>query len=135
MATDIIDTALHAATIPTGYAGPGTVVGNCYGSAGVCEMESVYFTSTGNATQINLGFRPTSVKVVNTTDGITWEWIRGMPVANTIKSIFGGAVATDTGSAINPTEPSGVGGGGNWILTLSATLCGTSKAISVLVLG
>lgn len=133
---DVIDTSLHTTSIPTGYTGLGTVVGNAYTSAGVVEMTSVFFTSTGAATDVLIGYRPTSVKVVNETDSITWEWIRGMAVANSLKTVLSGPTLTlDTGSAINPTEPGGVGSGGNWKLTLSATLCGTSKAIRVLVLG
>jgi hypothetical protein len=133
---DVIDTSLHTTSIPTGYTGLATVVGNALTAAGVAEMASVFFTSTGAATDVLLGFRPTAVKVVNSTDSITWEWIRGMAVANSLKTVLSGPTLTlDTGSAINPTEPAGTGGGGNWKLTLSATLCGTSKAISVIVFG
>ncbi len=74
MTTDIIDTSLHVATIPSTYTGPGTVVGNINSAGGVVSDLSGYFTSTGNATEIRIGFRPRWVKVINDTDSIIWEW-------------------------------------------------------------
>lgn len=135
MTIDVIDTSLHSATIPTTYTGPGTVVGNAYTSGGVTEMASVYFTSDGNATTVLLGFRPVYIKVYNLTDGLIWEWMRNMPAADSIKTTMSApTIALDTGSAINPTELA-VSGGGNWQAALSATLCGTSKALYMLAFG
>jgi hypothetical protein len=128
MTTDIIDSSLHTATIPATYTGPGTVVGNCSSAGGVDSDLSGYFTSDGNATQINLGARPRSIKIVNDTDGITWEWMRGMAATHSIKTTFSGpTIALDTGTAIAVTEAAT--GSGNWTVTLSATLCATSKLI------
>jgi hypothetical protein len=126
MTTDVIDISLHTSTIPTTYTGPGTVVGNTVSSAGVDNEVSGHFTSTGNATQIDLGFRPLEVTVFNETDGLEWEWKYGMAATHTIKTTFTGPViATDTTSAITVTD----GGSGNWTVLFSAALCGTSKNI------
>lgn len=128
MATDIIDTSLHIATIPANYTGPGTVVGNCSGAGGTISDVSIFFTSTGNATQVNLGFRPKKVEIINDTDSIKWEWMRGLAATHSVKTTFSGpTVAMDTGTAISVTEAAV--GSGNWNVTLSATLCGTSKLI------
>ena len=133
MATDIIDTSLHTTSFPPGYTGPGTLIGNPVsdgpdnGGQGVAG----YFTSDGNAVQINVGFLATEVEIVNTTDGITWKWQRGMPAANSVKFVLGGSLAgtQDTGSAITVTGSVSDGSGGNGNVTLSATVTGTAKNI------
>lgn len=128
MTIDIIDTSLHVATIPATYTGPGTVVGNTSGAGGTISDVSGFFTSTGNVTQLNLGFRPKKIEVVNDTDNITWVWMRGMAATHSIKTTFSGpTIAMDTGTAISVTEAAT--GSGNWNVSLSATLCGTSKSI------
>lgn len=132
MTTDIIDPSFHLSAFPSGnlYTGPGTVVGNTIQSGGDETDVHGYFTSTGNATQINIGFRPMRIKVVNTTDNIQWEWLYGFPATNSQKTVAAGTVTQDTGSAIVPTDQAGLTNiEGNWIATLSATLCGTSKNI------
>lgn len=125
MTTDVIDAGVY--TRPTSYTGPGTVDGHCLVGGGVDDHITGYFTSTGNATQINAGFRPRSVKVVNTTDAITWAWQHGMPDADSVKIVLGGSLAgtLDTGAAITVATS----GGGNYTVTFSTTLCGTSKNI------
>jgi hypothetical protein len=130
MATDIIDPSMHLSAFPSTYIGPGTVVGNCVQSGGDETDLHGYFTSDGNATQINIGFRPMRIRVTNTTDVILWDWMYGFPATDTIKTVSGGTVTLDTGSAIVSTEQAGLTNiAGNWITTLSATLCGTSKNI------
>lgn len=132
MTTNIIDPSLHASTFPSAYTGPGTLIGNPIQSGGVVEMTQGFFTSNGNATQINVGFQALEVEVVNTTDGLCWEWQYGMPIANSIKITLGTVAAVqDTSSQITvATDKNGVG-----TVTLGATLCGTSKNISYKVRG
>jgi hypothetical protein len=130
MSTDIIDPSLHTTTIPTTYTGPGTLIGNPRQSGGLdCNVYG-YFTSDGNAVQINVGFRPLEVHLDNMTDGIEWDWFYGYAATDTIKTVLGGSLsrAIDTTSAIVPSEPA-PSGGGNWIVTLSAAAVGTSKLI------
>lgn len=133
MATSIIDTAFHGTSFPTGYTGPGTLIGNPINSPEASSQAvSGKFTSNGNAVQINTGFVATSVEIVNITDGITWSWQYGMPAANSIKTTLGGSLASvqDTGSAITTSGSITDGTGGIGTVTLSATLCGTAKNIT-----
>lgn len=128
MTIDVIDTSLHVASIPTGYTGPGTVVGNASGAGGTISDVSVFFTSTGNVTDVLIGFRPKKIEIINDTDSIKWEWMRGMAATHSVKTTFSGpTVAMDTTTAISVTEAAT--GSGNWKVTLSAGLCGTSKLI------
>jgi hypothetical protein len=92
-------------------------------SGNVVNFSSGSFTSNGNATQLNLGFTARYVKVVNSTDAIIWEKITGTPTE-----------AVDTGSAIVVDTDTGYNAPGLTV-TLSATLCGTSKAISWVAFG
>jgi hypothetical protein len=128
MATDIIDPALSVATIPSTYTGPATIAAACYKAGGVCERINGFFTSAGNAVQVNAGFRPTSVKIINTTDGLIWEWQYGMATTQSIKTTLGTGQALDTGSAIVVSDPDS-GTASNYRVTFSATAMGTSKAI------
>lgn len=135
MTTSIIDTAFHGTSFPAGsiYTGPGTLIGNPINSPeGSAQGVSGFFTSNGNAIQINVGFVPTRVEIVNTTDGITWMWEFGMPAANSVKTTLGGSFASvqDTGSAITVTGSVTDGSGGIGTVTLSATLAGTAKNIT-----
>ncbi len=128
MTTDVIDCALHVSSFPTTYTGPGTLIGNVYM---LTDSDGVggHFTSDGNAVQINNGFLPSEIEIFNTTDGITWRQLAGMPAANSEKFVLGGSLAgtQDTGSAIT-VQPDYAPGNVASVL-LSATLCGTSKNI------
>lgn len=130
MTTSIIDGSLHVSAFPTTYTGPGTLIGNAKNSLMGDNHQYYYFTSNGNAVEILCGFVPRRIDVVNTTDGITWSWQYGMPAANSIKTTLGGSLASvqDTGSAFTIGGDT-MGNVGN--LTLSSTLCGTSKNICV----
>ena len=136
MTTNIIDGALGVGAFPATYTGPGTLIGNIRRPANVDSDVYGYFTSNGNATQINVGFTAREVRIVNWTDGIEWEWIFGGPAANAIKNTFGTGFSIDTTSqiTISPKEDQLLGGnvvsGGNANVTLGATLCGTGKLIS-----
>jgi hypothetical protein len=129
MATKIIDIALAKSTFPATYVGPGTLIGNPKRAGDVSNHQFLNFTSTSDAVLIPLGFGPRKVKVVNTTDGVTWEWQYGMPAVNAIKTILGGATSQDTGGAITVTVDE-LGNGTGSVL-LSAAMVGTGKNICV----
>lgn len=96
-------------------------------SAGIHNCATGSFTSDGGAATLNLGFKARRVFVVNSTDVITWQKIEGMAAANSVKTVTGGTTTIDTGSAILINTDGTV--------TLSSTLCGTSKAISYIAEG
>ena len=125
MPTRIIDASLHGSAFPAAYTGPGTLVGNCI-HAGGGAMPDVYgnFTSDGNVVQINCGFRPLHVDVIDTAGVLLWDWQQGMPATNAIKTATG-AVTVDTTSAITVN----VDPAGNAQVTLAAALVGTGKNI------
>ena len=133
MTTNVIDIAFHGTSFPTSYIGPGDTIGNPIVATSVHNRVNGYFTSKNNATQINLGFRPRAIKVVNETDGIVWEWQYGMTATKAIKTTLGGSLASviDTGTPFTITD----GGAGVFSLTLSATLVGNAKLISFHVEG
>lgn len=89
-------------------------------SGGVVNTACGKFTSDGSAQTLTLGFVPSLVKVFNETDAIVWEGIRGMSSTIATKILTAGTTA-DTGSAIVINTDGTV--------TLSSTLCGTSKVI------
>lgn len=96
-------------------------------AAGVHHCESGSFTSDGGVATVTLGYNPTVFKVVNSTDTIVWEKTAGMAAANCVKTVAAGTTTIDTGSAILLN--------GDGTVTLSTTLCGTSKAISWIAFG
>ena len=127
MPVNIVDASLHTATFPAQYTGPGNLIGNCVQSAGDEADVHGYFTSvSGNTVQVNCGFQPLTVDVVNTTDAITWHWQYGMPASNSVKIVLGTVAGTlDTTSAI--TVVVDLAGNGN--VTFSTGLCGANKNI------
>jgi hypothetical protein len=125
MPTQVIDTALHLAAFPVGYTGPGNLIGNCVNSGGeACDVYGFFTSSTGNAVQINVGFKPVQVDIVDVTGVLTWRWQWGMPANNSIKTATG-ATTVDATSGI--TVDVDLAGNGN--VTLSAALCGNAKTI------
>jgi hypothetical protein len=124
----IIDTSLHTAVIPPTYTGPGNLVGNCANSQG----KDVYgfFTSAGQAVQINCGFAPLQVDITDVTGVLTWSWTLGLPATNSIKTATA-AMTIDATSAIVVT----VDLAGNGTVTLSAALVGSGKVICFHVQG
>ena len=123
MPTQIIDTALHVAAIPAGYTGPGNLVGNAVNSQGK-DVYGSFISSTGNAVQINCGFAPLQVEIVDVTGVLTWGWQLGMPATNSIKTATA-AVTVDATSAIVVTSDLA----GNGSVLLSTGLCGNAKTI------
>jgi len=131
MTTDIIDPLLHKSSFPTTYIGPGTVVGNPRFSPDA-DLLTGYFTSDGNATQIDVGFEAQVIEVTNVTDGIVTKWQRGMPAGDTIKTTLGGSFASviDTNGLITVTTVDGRSS-----ILLSATEDGSGKLILYSVIG
>lgn len=84
--------------------------------------DSGKFTGDGAATTLKLGYNPSYIVVVNETDTIRWEKIKGMAAANSMKLTGTPTFAIDTGSAILFN--------GDGTVTLSATLGANAKAIS-----
>ena len=69
-------------------------------SFGIVNFSSGSFTGAGNAVDIQVGFTPRYVKIVNWTDNITWEWLDGAPSTNALKSIAAGTNTVDATSGI-----------------------------------
>jgi hypothetical protein len=89
-----------------------------------------YFTSAGNAVQINTGFAPLQVDITDVTGVLVWHWQLGLPATNTIKQAAA-AMSVDTTSAIVVTTD--LAGNGN--VLLSAATVGTGKVICFHVQG
>jgi len=130
MPTSIIDASLHGSAIPATYTGPGTLVGNCVQSGSSDNDVYGYFTSNGNTIQINTGFAPRKVDVIDVTGVLTWSWQYGLPATNTIKTATS-ATTIDATSAIVVTTD--LAGNGN--ATLSAALAGSGKTIQFRIQG
>lgn len=128
MPTQIIDTSLHVAAIPAAYTGPGNLVGNSVNSIG----KDVYgnFLSAGNVVQINCGFSPMQVDIVDTAGVLLWHWQLGMPATNTIKTATGAVTVDATSAIVVATDLAG-----NGTVTLSAALCGSGKNICYAIQG
>ena len=94
---------------------------------GVCNFASGSFTSDNTATTVTLGFTARWIRIVNSTDTITWEKQAGMAAANAVKVVAVGTMTIDTGSAVLINT--------NGTLTLSAALVGATKAISWVAFG
>lgn len=132
MATKYIDTAISGSSFPSTYTGSGTLAASCLTSGGVVNLTTGNFTSTGDAVIINLGFQPRRISVLNETDTIIWGKQVGMSAANCTK-ITSTTLSVETASDILFNQANV--GEGVWTVTLSTTLCGTSKAISFVIEG
>lgn len=100
MTVNVIDVALHLTAFPTTYTGPGNLIGNPLHTDPGTTRISGYFTGAGNVTQIPIGFQPTSISIIDVTNNIQWDWYRGLPATNTIKTVAGGTRTVDATSAI-----------------------------------
>lgn len=132
MTTKYIDTAISGSSFPSTYTGSGTQAANCITSGGVVNLTTGNFTSDGSDIVINLGFQPRRISVLNSTDTILWGKQVGMAAANCTK-ITSTTLSVETSSDIlfnqaNVGDPV-------WTVSLSSTLCGTSKAISFVIEG
>lgn len=88
----------------------------------VTNIAEGYFTSDNSAQTLTLGFIPSWIKVINVTDVIIWEKVRGMASTDVIKyNGTGPAITLDANSYILINTDGTV--------TLHATLVGNAKAI------
>jgi hypothetical protein len=133
MPTQVVDTSLHLAAFPSGYTGPGNLIGNCVNSGGeACDVYGFFTSSTGNAVQINVGFQALQVDIMDVTGALMWHWQWGMPASNSVKVTLGTiAGVLDTTSAITVVTDLA----GNSIVTLSTGLCGNAKNICYHIMG
>jgi hypothetical protein len=71
-------------------------------SGSVVNHASGTYTGDGTqgAIQVNIGFTPMYVKVINNTDTISYEWMTGMAATDTIKIAANGAATLNTSSCI-----------------------------------
>lgn len=132
MATKYIDTAISGSSFPTTYTGSGTLAASCLTSGGVVNLTTGNFTSTGDAVVVNIGFQPRRVTVLNETDTIRWGKLVGMAAANCTKETSS-TLSVETASDILFSQANV--GDPVWTVTLSSTLCGTSKAIVFVIEG
>ncbi len=95
-------------------------------AAGIVNFASGSFTSAGVAEVVTIGFKARWIRVVNSTDTITWEKMEGLAAANTIKEVAD-TLSVDTSSMIV------IGTDGTF--TIHATAAGTSKALAWVALG
>ena len=100
MTIDVIDPQLHLSAFPATYVGVGTLIGNPYLDMDTNELNG-YFTGSGNDVQISIGFAAQEIESFDATDNIRWQWRRGLPATNTIKTVAAGTVTIDTTSAID----------------------------------
>ena len=94
---DVIDINIHGSAFPGTYIGNGTLLGNSRYSD-VARVVTGYFTSDGNAVDIPLGFEPQHVEFIDVTDVVIYDWQRGLPAGDTIKTVTAGTTTVDTGS-------------------------------------
>jgi hypothetical protein len=90
-------------------------------SEGISRCTDGTITSDGTAVTLNLGFIPTFFQLINKTDVIIWEKLRGMGATEAIKVVTAGTTTLDTGSAIVFNSDGTV--------TISAAAAGTAKAL------
>lgn len=95
-------------------------------SSGIVNFATGGFTSDGNACTVTVGFKPRAIKVINSTDTIEWAKLEDMAAANCTK-VTATTLSVETSSDILFNTDGTV--------TLSSTLCGTSKAISWAIWG
>ena len=56
--------------------------------------------ATPDAMTITVGFYPRYIRVINLTDRIEYEWIKGMAATQTLKTVAAGTRTLDTNSEI-----------------------------------
>jgi hypothetical protein len=121
-----IDIALHTASFPASYTGPGTLIGNPRLSEPSATL-ALYWTGDGTTLTIPLGDEPLKVEVIDTTNNIVWTWLRGMAATKCFKSVAAGTQTIDTTSAIVAAAVDG--SLGNFTLTLSSGLNAAAAAL------
>jgi hypothetical protein len=89
---------------------------------GIVRCMDGVITSDGTAVTLTLGFIPTFFMLINKTDVIIWEKLRGFLATEAIKVVTAGTTTLDTGSAIVFNSDGTV--------TISAAAAGTAKALA-----
>lgn len=69
-------------------------------SGGRANIATGSFTGAGAAIDVELGFSPRYIKLINITDAISQEHIEGMPAGSVLNTTAAGANTIDTGSLI-----------------------------------
>jgi hypothetical protein len=70
-------------------------------SGSIVNFATGFYTGDGSGSiSVPLGFTPRRVKVFDSTDATTWEWNEGMAATISFKTVTGGTMTADTGSAI-----------------------------------
>lgn len=69
-------------------------------SMGITNIATGSFTGAGAQVEVDVGFKPRYIKIVDETNVITWEKVEGMAAANSVKTVTAGTTTVDTGSAI-----------------------------------
>jgi hypothetical protein len=67
---------------------------------GIVRIQDGAFTGDGTVVTVNLGFVPSEFILINQTDVVTFQKLRGMAAANCIKVIAAGTMTLDTSSAV-----------------------------------
>jgi hypothetical protein len=71
-------------------------------SGGRADIATGSFTGAGAEVDVELGFTPRYIKIMNMTDATTYEFCEGMADTQTMKTVTGGAMTVDTNSIIVP---------------------------------
>jgi len=90
-------------------------------SAGMANIVTGSHTGDGSAKEIDLGFTPRWVKVIDETNVILWEKVEGMTAANCTKQVTAGTTTIETSSDITFDDDG---------FSLSATLNANSAALA-----
>ena len=135
MTINAIDITFHGSSFPATYIVPGPLqalgfttstnllIGNpLYSDDGDI---SGYFTGVGNVVDIPVGTQVAAVTIVDITDNIRWDWYRGLPATNTVKTVAAGTRTIDTTSAISVSTDFA----GNSTITLSAALAASGSLL------
>lgn len=102
-----------------------------YHAGGITNYLSVAFAAAnGNSKQIECGFVPRRVEVINETDTIVWTKHHQMAAANAVKET-GSAMTIDTGSRILFVDE----GSGKGAVLLDPTVVPAGKNVSVQIFG
>lgn len=73
-------------------------------SQGMANVATGSFTGAGAAVDVDLGFVPRYVKLINVTDRTTYELVEGMAATTTLKAVAVGTMTADTASEIVLTD-------------------------------
>lgn len=74
-------------------------------SNGIVNYATGKFTGAGAAVDVNLGFTPRMVRVINATDRLTDEKYAGMAAGEVIHTVAAGTRTLDTGGHIAFADP------------------------------